>query len=336
MRRQVPAFGLPINARSLARQIAEELVRKKRSKPAPTLDEFFPRFLKEHAGANRHKPRGVESKESIYRIHLAPRLGDRRLDEITTEDVQALKLSLSERGAKTVNNILATLNKTLKTAIKWGVLQEMPCAVEFVRVELPEVGFYDFAQYDRLIKSAEAFGVRVLAMVLLGADAGLRRNELIALMPADVNLRLGLITVRHQDLRGRLLSTKGNRPRVIPMTDALRAALTELMKQRTERVLVNDDGGPLSIQTIRTWMSWVQKDAGLPGLGALHVLRHTFCSHLAMRGAPVMTIKELAGHKSLRTTMRYMHLAEGERDRAIALLNKRDGGRSRANSQGGH
>jgi len=40
----------------------------------------------------------------------------------------------------------------------------------------------------------------------------------------------------------------------------------------------------------------------------LHILRHTFCSRLAARGATAMEIKELAGHADLTTTMRYMHL----------------------------
>ncbi|WP_395825558.1 tyrosine-type recombinase/integrase [Archangium minus] len=47
------------------------------------------------------------------------------------------------------------------------------------------------------------------------------------------------------------------------------------------------------------------------GDGALHILRHTFCSHLAMRGVPPLSPKELAGHRSLRTTMQYMHLGKG-------------------------
>lgn len=54
--------------------------------------------------------------------------------------------------------------------------------------------------------------------------------------------------------------------------------------------------------------------------GNIHVLRHTFCSHLAMRGAPAVTLKELAGHANLSTTMRYMHLQAGAKQAAIALL----------------
>jgi site-specific recombinase XerD len=52
----------------------------------------------------------------------------------------------------------------------------------------------------------------------------------------------------------------------------------------------------------------------------VHILRHTFRSHLAMRGAPARAIEELAGHKDLATTQRYMHLSPALLDRAIELL----------------
>jgi site-specific recombinase XerD len=51
-----------------------------------------------------------------------------------------------------------------------------------------------------------------------------------------------------------------------------------------------------------------------------HVLRHTFCSRLAMRGAPGRAIQELAGHRDLMTTQRYMHLSSAALDNAIQLL----------------
>jgi site-specific recombinase XerD len=51
-----------------------------------------------------------------------------------------------------------------------------------------------------------------------------------------------------------------------------------------------------------------------------HILRHTFCSHLAMRGAPARAIQELAGHQELSMTQRYMHLSPAALDAAIRLL----------------
>ena len=50
------------------------------------------------------------------------------------------------------------------------------------------------------------------------------------------------------------------------------------------------------------------------------MLRHSFCSHLAMRGAPARAIQELAGHEDLTTTQRYMHLSPAALKSAIRLL----------------
>ena len=56
--------------------------------------------------------------------------------------------------------------------------------------------------------------------------------------------------------------------------------------------------------------------------GQIHILRHTFCSHLAMKGVPAKMIQELAGHADLTTTMRYMHLAKGSKEAAIKVLDR--------------
>jgi hypothetical protein len=76
-------------------------------KEVPTLEVFAPRFVDGHARANRHKPSGINSVESILKWHLIPTLGPRRLDAITNEQVQRLKLALADRAPKTVNNVMA-------------------------------------------------------------------------------------------------------------------------------------------------------------------------------------------------------------------------------------
>lgn len=55
----------------------------------------------------------------------------------------------------------------------------------------------------------------------------------------------------------------------------------------------------------------------------VHILRHTFCSHLAMQGAPIRGVQELAGHQSLAMTQRYSHLSPAALDAAIRLLENR-------------
>src|SRR5438874_13354868 len=66
--------------------------------------------------------------------------------------------------------------------------------------------------------------------------------------------------------------------------------------------------------------SEAMRRAGLSITGRLHILRHTFCSRLAIRGATTKAIQELAGHVSLTTTQRYMHLSPAAKESAIRLL----------------
>ena len=75
----------PVASKSGAMRWAEDRERhvllhgpgEPRKEEVPTLGEFAARFLGDHARANRHKPSGVSSKETILRVHLVPSLGAR-------------------------------------------------------------------------------------------------------------------------------------------------------------------------------------------------------------------------------------------------------------------
>ena len=70
------------------------------TKEVPTLEAFAPRFVDGHARANRQKPSGIARNESILKWHLIPTLGPKRLDAITNEQVQRLKLALARARAE--------------------------------------------------------------------------------------------------------------------------------------------------------------------------------------------------------------------------------------------
>ena len=287
----------------------------------PTLEEFAERFLDGQARANRQKPSTIAAKEMILRVHLIPRLGARRLDAITNEHVQQLKRALSAKAPKTVNNVLTVLNVLLKTAVEWAIIEQMPCAIRLLRVPKSSATFHDFDDYEHLVEAARDADWQTHLIVLLGGDAGLRCGEMLALEWTDVDLTKRQLCVERSDWEGHITVPKGGRLRYVPLTIQLTAALREHRHLSSTLVLCQPDGSRLTRKLVQSWMRRVCRRAGLAHNG-VHVLRHTFCSHLAMKGAPARAIQELAGHQDLSTTQRYMHLSPAALEGAIRLLDE--------------
>jgi integrase len=161
-------------------------------------------------------------------------------------------------------------------------------------------------------------------MVLLGGDAGLRLGEIIALEWRDVELGARRLTVQRSEWLGHVTVPKGGRSRRLPMTQRLTAALNAARHLRSDRVLCHADGSSITRDRVIKAIRGAQRVAGVDQ--RVHILRHTFCSHLAMKGAPARAIQELAGHADLSTTQRYMHLSPAATEDAIRLLDGRQSG----------
>src|SRR5438874_11166424 len=156
-------------------------------------------------------------------------------------------------------------------------------------------------------------------IVLLGGEAGLRCGEIAALEWADVDLQKRQLCVQRSDWKGHVTIPKGGRLRYVPLTIRLAAGLRDHRHLRSPRVLCQPDGAFVTPKIVSDHVRRAARVANLQRRG-VHVLRHTFCSHLAMRGAPARAIQELAGHRDLSTTQRYMHLSPAALDAAVRLL----------------
>jgi integrase len=291
----------------------------------PTLSAYWPRFVRDHYVANRKKPSTVDAAQTIFKRHLAPRLGARPLDRIMNSDVAALKGALADAKPKTVNNILAVLGRALRSAVSWGVISTMPCQIEFLPTTTGDLPFYEVHDYRRLVEGARKMSTGHHVLVLLMGSAGLRRGEVIALKWSDIDLTRKQMRVDRAFWRQHENTPKGGRGRPLPLTDELVAALkahrpSTGMRGDDPRVLYSAKGRQLSNRCIRNWVRSAERRAGMPLTGRAHVLRHTFCSHLAIAGVPAKAIQELAGHADLKTTLRYMHLSPANRSTAMAAL----------------
>ena len=301
----------------------------KRRKEVPTLEGFAERFLDGYARANRQKPSGIAGKATILNTHLVPILGAKKLDAITNEDIQRLKHRLQTKSPKTVNNVLTVLNVLLKTAVEWDVVERMSCTIRLLPTPKTSAQFHDFEAYERLVQAAERLDRRTALLVLLGGEAGLRCGEIMALEWTDVDLEKRQLRIERSDWKGQVTATKGGRVRFVPMTMRLATALRQQRHLRGRRVLVQATGEPVTQKIVQVSIGRAARAAHVTE--GVHILRHTFCSHLAMRGAPARAIQELAGHQDLSTTQRYMHLSPAAIEGAIRLL---DQGRTISNTVG--
>ena len=289
-------------------------------KPHGTLADFWPRFVEGHYRANRKKPSTIDAAESLFRLHIKPPLGALPRHEIGRTEIAALKGALATKSVKTTNNTLSVLSRCLRTALEWGELAAMPCKIGLLKVARGLPVWYERHDYRRLVAAAAELDARIHILVLLAGSAGLRRGEITALKFTDLDLPRRQIHVQRAFWRKHEDTPKGGRGRTVPMTPELADALARHRHTTGERILYSDLGRQLSNRTVRNWLAQAQRRAALSANGAIHMLRHTFCSHLAAAGAPAKAIQEIAGHQDLSTTQRYMHLSPSDRSAAMGAL----------------
>lgn len=290
----------------------------------PTVAEFKARFLGHKPDSRvRYKASTMKSKESALRVHIIPTLGSKRLDAITDADWRAFRDGLDAKlTGKTVNNILSVLKSMLDLAVGLGVLQELPCkvALRTLRAGESERPFHTFDDYEAQRVAAASVSDACLAAVLLGGDAGLRLGEIIALRIRDVSFETGYLHVRKSVWKGVEDLPKGGKPRRVLMIPRLQAALKAVIgKRKSGRVLLREDGTEYTDKTLRTLIRKASDLAGTEHHG-VHVLRHTFCSHLAMKGVAAFAIQKAAGHADIKTTQNYMHLSPDAEEKAMLRL----------------
>lgn len=156
---------------------------------------------------------------------------------------------------------------------------------------------------------------RDLAMVVLFLHTGVRVSELANLESPNVDLERNQIKI----------TRKGNKEQYLHLNLETVRVLANYTTNRPQgqngMFFVGTDGSSLSrsyvYKVVRRYLELAGIDKGKHGP---HLLRHTFCTRLHRKGVGPFTIKDLAGHKSLNTTMRYVTIENKEQAEAIDRL----------------
>ncbi len=252
-------------------------------------------------------PSTYSRTESIIRLHLIPNFGLLDLDSIGAQDVThwIIKRRRQVKPA-TVTKEARALHAMLNKAVQWRILASHPLIGSKPppeRASKPPQ-FYSIEQLAALYAAAGPY--RPVWQFM--ANTGLRRNEALYLELSDV--LSDRVIVRSSEDR----PTKSRRWREVPLNANARTAAEALRAAQAR----DEQNYLLARVTPRSLSRAYDKAVSRAGLqGSLHTLRHTFISHLVMAGVDLNTVKQIAGHSSITTTLKYAHLAPGHAQAAV-------------------
>lgn len=281
----------------------------------PTFEEFSKGWVEKYVKSN-NKYSEVLNKESMLRAHLNPYFGKKHLNKISNLDIETYKSDKLRAGQsrKSVNNHLVALNKCLRTAQDWEIINKIP-KIKLLKVAPPTFDFLSIEESQKLFDSCDGM---LKEMVLFVLKTGLRFGELVALDWSDIDFKNSCLIVRHSITRGKIGSPKSNKIRYIDLSKNLSEILI-LRAKKNGLVFSRDEYKSLNSNLCSRWLHNACEKAGLRKIG-WHDLRHTFASHLAQKGVPIIVIKELLGHADIKTTMRYSHLSPSTTRSAIESI----------------
>lgn len=186
-------------------------------------------------------------------------------------------------------------------------LSELHAKVPRFKPVIKRAQAYSVKEVEAILKAPQRWRDRAFLMTVY--SAGLRVTEACTL-----KVRGGIDRARMQ-LR---VNGKGSKERVLPLSPHLLSALEQYWRNERKGRPSHDApwlfiGEEPSEPMCRRLGQYIYNRAvaksGVPRKGGIHVLRHSFATHLIESGVEITLVQRLLGHSSLMTTARYLHVS---------------------------
>ncbi len=159
---------------------------------------------------------------------------------------------------------------------------------------------------DEVVRFLEAVpSLKARAALTTAYAAGLRVSEVTSLRIADIDSGRMMIRIEHG---------KGGKERYVMLSAQLLAILRTYWRlARPEHWLFpgRDASRPIEPTTLHAACRSARAAAGIDKKVTVHILRHSFATHLLESGVDIRVIQVLLGHAHLSTTARYTHVSQG-------------------------
>lgn len=290
------------------RERLTRVAKKGYRRPQPiTFANYARTWFQEGQVRRRWKPKTVMAYRNAL-DRLGPSFDRLPLAGIRPRDIAAhIKEALRTHAASTVNLDITVLQDVLKTAKREELIDSNPAeGVERPKIERRRWRILEPVEVQRVYKAFTNEQARTMFLTL--ALTGLRRFELQALRWRDVDLVDCVLRVRESK------SEEGER------SLSLVPALSEALWQHRRRSPFNGDdeyvfchqelGSKFGVEWYADEFRAALKSAGITDyVRPFHDARHGALTNMAAAGSSPIALMATAGHRSMQTTNRYLHLA---------------------------
>lgn len=306
-----------------------EFDRGRKKNTMPTFGEFFQSYLIDCAQKTL-KRTTWQGYSKLTRRHLLPFWKNRRIDEISRNDIKKLLLQKKSEGLIT-NNIRITISAIFQHAVEEGILEVNPCRNlgKAFRCEPAKTNIQILTkeQVAKFLKTMQEYKPEFYDFCLLLFRSGLRLGEALGLSWDSVDFENKQIIVRRNFTHNHFDTPKNHKVRRVDMSNGLYEMLQKRYQERNETLSCWDadledvhlvfpkakNGEPMNPEVFRrTAYTPMLKKAGLPKI-TIHTARHCFASHLLQAKAPIHYVQRQLGHSNVNLTVSlYGHLLENE------------------------
>jgi integrase len=247
--------------------------------------------------------KGMVTDENRYSLHIKPLLGEEEPKDLTSLDVDRLRIKLLKTHRPgTVKNVLELLRRLINFATKKNLCPAPSFTIEMPKVNNLKTEDLTPEQLTALLEAIEKdANIQAANFMRLALFTGMRRGELFKLQWENVDFDRAFIHIREP---------KSGYDHKIPLNPSARELLLNHPRTGSSYVFPGRHGGQRT--DINKQVNRIKKTAGLPrDFRALHGLRHVYASMLASSGqVDLYTLQKLLTHKSAAMTQRYAHLRD--------------------------
>ncbi|MCT7636491.1 tyrosine-type recombinase/integrase [Aliarcobacter butzleri] len=291
------------------------IVRKKK-KTITTLDNFAEIYFKE----KEMEVKDLEKIKRSYINHIKPFLGHKAVDEITSDDIKEIqKYKRKFLAERTINAIIQIVGAIYNVAIQKEIFKgnnPVNKNIKRVNVDNKRERYLTLEEINILLNEVK-HEEYLYIFVQLALQTGGRMGTILSISKKDIRLDSNSIQLKDH---------KNNSTYLGFFNDELKYLLEKKMENLNTNDLIIDRGQQV-IQDRLTKIYNKYFNIGLKNDDrknrvVTHTLRHTFASHLAIKGTPIYTIQKLMNHKDIAMTLRYAKLAPDSGKEMVLQLYK--------------